>query len=148
MYLAPPSGLKTALGSGWAKTNDGTFGELFTRQVLESVLPKATAAKAAEGWGGDVYQAFADQASGDTALVLVTIWDTIRDSQEAALAWRDYGDARFGDHKSVGSGYRWDADTSFVILDRQSNQTMLILAPDQSSAEAIQDASGFPLHKR
>jgi hypothetical protein len=148
VYLAAPSGLNAALGSGWSMTNDGTFGELFTRQILESVLPKETAARAAEGWGGDIYQAFANRASGDTALVLVTIWDTIRDSQEGALAWRDYGDARFGDHKSVDSGYLWDGDHAFVILDRQSNQTMLILAPDQSAAEALQDAVAFPLHKR
>lgn len=148
VLLASPNGLKKALGSEWTKIDQGTFGELFTRQILEAFVPTPTAGTAAEGWGGDVYQAFTSQSSGDTALILVTIWDTIRDSQEAALAWRDYGDARFGEHSSDGTGYRWEAAHTFAILDRQSNQTMLILAPDQASAEALQDAVSFPLHKR
>jgi hypothetical protein len=146
--LAPPNGLDAALGPGWSKITDGTFGELFVRQVLEAFIPQDTAAKAAEGWGGDVYQAFYNPHTRATALVVATIWDTIRDSQDAALAWRDYGDARFGDHQSVGSIYQWETDQEFAILDRQSNQTLLILTPDKSSAEALQDSVSFPLHKR
>jgi hypothetical protein len=146
--LAALDGLDAALGPDWTKIDDGTFGELFTRQVMEAFIPKDTAAKAAEGWGGDIYQALAGSSSGETSLVLISIWDTIRDSQEAALALRDYGDARFGDHLSTGSSYRWDGGQTFAIVDRQSNQTLLILAPDQAAAEALQAAVPFPRRKR
>ncbi len=148
MNLAALDGLDAALGPDWTKIDDGTFGELFTRQVMEAFIPKDTAAKAAEGWGGDIYQALAGSSSGETSLVLISIWDTIRDSQEAALALRDYGDARFGDHLSTGSSYRWDGGQTFAIVDRQSNQTLLILAPDQAAAEALQAAVPFPRRKR
>jgi hypothetical protein len=140
-----PDGFDAALGSEWSPIGDGMFGELFTRQVLETAIDQDTAAKAAEGWKGDVYQAFYDQETDETALVLVSSWDTIRDSQEAALAWRDYGDARFGEHQSVDSGYQWEGDQGFMIVDRRSTQTMLILAPDQSTAQALQEAVSFPL---
>jgi hypothetical protein len=148
VLLADLGQLDDSLGSGWSQINQGTFGELFTRQVMEAFIPKDTAATAAEGWGGDEYQAFANDSSGDTALVLVAIWDTIRDSQDAFLGWRDYGDARFGTHKAVGSGYEWDTGQAHMILDRQSNQTLLILSPAQTAAAALQDSVSFPLGKR
>lgn len=148
VYLAPLDGMDTGLGSDWTSIDEGTFGELFTRQVLEAFLPQDTADRAAEGWGGDVYQAYSQPSTNGTALILITIWDTIRDAQEAALAWRDYGDARFGDHHSVGSGYRWEGDGTVAIVDRQSTQTLLILAPDQATADALVDAVPFPRSKR
>jgi hypothetical protein len=145
IHLAEPKKLKDALGPGWKMVDRGTLGELFIREWLKAFLPEATAINAAAGWAGDLYAVFSDEDTGQTAVVFVADWDTIRDAQDASLALRDYGDARFGDHHSTATGYDWQTDALTMVVDRQSSQTLLVLAPDANAAGAIQKAVDIPV---
>lgn len=145
--LAAPKSLADGLGPGWQMVNHGTFGELFIRQWLEAFIPSEAAAKAADGWAGDFYQLFRDDA-GQTAMVFVATWDTIRDAQDASLAFRDYGDARFGDHHPTSTGYTWETDALSLVVDRQSNQTLVIVAPDPDASGQLQKGVDLPVRKQ
>jgi hypothetical protein len=146
--LAEPRGVASSLGSGWKKVDSGTLGELFIREWLKAFLSEDTAAKAADGWAGDFYELFRNEASGQTAMAFVAAWDTIRDAQDGSLAFRDYGDARFGDHHSTSTGYDWQTSAVSMTVDRQSSQTLLILAPNAQAANELQKALGLPVPKQ
>lgn len=148
ILLTEPTHLASDLGSGWAQIDDGTMGELFTREVFQSFLPDSTATTAAAGWGGDFYQAFYDSTADQSAIVIVMAWDTIRDAQEAELAWRNYGDARFGEHSSSSGVVTWETSSNAAYLQRTSNQTIWIQAPDSSIVDQIEKSVTFPARKK
>jgi hypothetical protein len=64
------------------------LGELAWKVLLASKLPEEVAQKAAAGWGGDRYVAFADAASNDSPVTIVnlSVWDTETDAKEVEAA--------------------------------------------------------------
>ena len=148
ILLTEPSNVASNLGAGWTQIDDGTMGELFTREVFQAFLPDSTATTAAAGWGGDFYQAYYDSSTDESAIVIVMAWDTIRDAQEAELAWRDYGDARFSDHSSSAGVVTWETSSGAAYLQRLSNQTLWIQAPDSSTVDQIKKSVTFPARKK
>ncbi len=101
--------LSPALGEGWSRTASGTLGELSLAaltagapiDLLSSGMTDSSrwTNQAAAGWGGDLWQLYANGEKNVT--VLATLWDTEKDAEEfvAALkplqgrqAWRR-GDA-------------------------------------------------------
>lgn len=84
--VAVPADLATRLGAGWTVQYQDTFGEFWLRTWLQSAggLDPATAAGAADGWGGDRVVLVAD---GDAfALAIETVWDTPADAAAFATA--------------------------------------------------------------
>jgi len=146
--LSVPALEATLLGGGWRTLDSGSLGEFDFRLVLAEALEPDRAVLASEGWGGDTYQAFYNDGQDHGALLIVQIWDTIRDSQDAFLAWRDYNDQRFGEHQLVEGAYLWPTDGAFAQLERASNQTLWLLGPDASSVEAMRGALTFPAAKQ
>jgi hypothetical protein len=69
-----------AMGDGWSVQAENVMGEFFIRTWLEA-LGSEGAVTAAAGWGGDAYAVFTDE-SGDSALALLTAWDTGGDAQQ------------------------------------------------------------------
>jgi hypothetical protein len=131
---------------GWAEISRGRLGEFGFRQVLAQQLEDDSSLVAAAGWGGDLLIAYGN--GDEIILVVVQIWDTIRDSQEAYLEWRDYGDLRFGAHDSTSDGYEWGTESTFVLLERASNQTLWLLAPDGDAAQTLRQSLTFPAPKQ
>jgi len=145
--LAVPDLDAGLLGSDWRLLDEGTLGEFDFRLLLAQQLSADRAILASEGWGGDRLQAFYLDSEEHGALVVVQIWDTIRDAQDAFLAWRDYGDARFGDHQLVEGAYLWQAGAGHAHLERASNQTLWLFGPDAPSLAALRQALTFPAAK-
>jgi hypothetical protein len=86
--VAIPKGLAAALGPSWAATAQDTLGELMFRTWLTTAgLPLADATAAAAGWGGDRIQLLTGP-HGETALAIVSAWDTATDAAEFAAAAR------------------------------------------------------------
>ena len=84
--VAIPAGAAAALGAGWSAAGEDTLGELILRTWLtEGDVPLAQARVATAGWGGDRL-ALLRGPEGDTALALVTVWDTPADASEFASA--------------------------------------------------------------
>lgn len=136
--------LLPALGPGWRELDRDVLGELFSRLMLEVHLPTEQAHEAAAGWGGDAYAAYYHDDLARGVLVLISAWDTIRDAQDFMLAMRDYGDARFGEHSATDFSYTWSDRSVYVLVERQSDQTLWILAPDRETGEALRAAITFP----
>ncbi|KPK88751.1 MAG: hypothetical protein AMJ88_18455, partial [Anaerolineae bacterium SM23_ 63] len=137
--------LSATLGEEWREIDHGVLGEWYTQLTLNEFLPKAIAVDAAEGWGGDYYLAFYNEAKDIDAFVLVSQWDTMHDVHEFDAAFRDYGDARFGT-RETSSSYKasWHGETGYVLFERLSNQALWILAPNAEIGQALRQAISFP----
>jgi hypothetical protein len=136
--------LAGVLGGGWSGIGHRVLGEWYTLLTLETNLPPEVASDAAEGWGGDYALVLSNEALGADALVLVTRWDTLIDAQAAFAALAQYGETRFGDGTSTTTRAVWASTGAFALLERASDQTLWILAPDESSGEALRQAIPFP----
>jgi hypothetical protein len=87
------------------KISDGVFGELLTRQLLESRIGRERAEVAATGWGGDWYVEYTDDA-GQSCLRVDWQMDSPDDLDELAsgfAAWQEAG--------GMGQVERPDAET-------------------------------------
>lgn len=141
--------LTSVLGSGWEKLEGGVMGEWYTQLILadgwvpEARLDLNEAQNASEGWGGDAYGIYLNASSGQTALVLTTVWDTKQDVDEFSEAFTTYANARFGvDATPDGTRTIWEGGDVFSALyvTRDENRTVWVLAPDAATAEALWNA--------
>ncbi|MCK4963173.1 MAG: hypothetical protein KAS19_11830, partial [Anaerolineales bacterium] len=148
VWLEVPD-LNTALGDEWLEIDRNVLGEWYTRLMLTEHLPNEVAIEATEGWGGDYYLAFHNNQTDQGAVVLVTQWDTMRDVHEFDAALRDYGDSRFGERKT-SSTYEatWLGEAGYALVERLSNQTLWILAPDTETGRALRQALPFPARQQ
>jgi hypothetical protein len=143
LFEAPD--LLDVFGEGWRELDRGVLGEWRTLLLLEEQLPSPQAELAAEGWGGDYYVAFHRDSNGQSALILLLQWDTIRDSHEFTTAFREYGNLRFGDALSSNAMMaQWRGPHGFAHFERQSNQTLFILAPDDELAQQLYQSIPLP----
>jgi hypothetical protein len=136
--------LDETLGAGWAQLDAGVLGEWFTYLVLDEEIPGWEAEQAAAGWGGDAYHVYRDEAGKQTALVLLTRWDSARDAYEFTQAFRTYGGWRFGEAFTVQPERRWTWQQGSVLLERAHDQSLWIMAPDEAIQQAMRGAIEFP----
>jgi len=80
--------LAPALGDGWADLDVYDVGEAWLRLALALKLSSVDAAKAASGWDGGEYRAWAD--GGRTAVAMQTVWDDEDQAGEFAKAMRTW----------------------------------------------------------
>jgi len=132
--------LKAALGEEWSQLYTDTLGELDIQIYLKAFVDDATAAAAAEGWGGDRY-VFWEDTNQRRLLVLQSVWDTDKDAEEFFSAYTD-----FIHNKSLGDwdvllddqGKRWWSDQGLsVYLSKSGDDVLLIIAPDTITVEAV-----------
>ncbi len=127
------------LGSGWEEIDRGTMGEWYTYLILakgldeKARLDEETAASATEGWGGDAYAVYYNAQSGQTMMVLHTVWDTEAEADEFAAAFRAYADARF----DSSAPDVWAGPDGIHTFHQSDAATTWILAPDAETAEAV-----------
>lgn len=136
--------LAGVLGDGWRFVYDGVWGEWTTFLMLDEFLTTEQSITAAEGWGGDYYLLYTDDA-GQAVTLLVTQWDSIRDTQEFAAAAIEYGNARFGEStRTDNGGQLWQGDGLVLYVERLSNQTRLMIATTPGLIELALEAMVFP----
>lgn len=143
IVLTPPD-VVDALGAGWREIEFNVLGEWFTQLVLAEYINSDRSFEAAEGWGGDVYVALANDAQNTGALLLITQWDTLDDAQEAQSAFVEYGDMRYGVGSPVSDGWMWWSAEGYALFEYSGNQTLLIFAPDEDTLNIIRSAIEFP----
>lgn len=81
-----PAGVAAALGPGWTAPGQDTLGQLILDIWLrEAKVPRADAATATSGWGGDRAVVLRGP-DGAVGVGLVTAWDTPADAAEFAAA--------------------------------------------------------------
>jgi hypothetical protein len=139
--------LSSTFSAPWRMVEDGVLGEWTTSLVLSAGADEQTrlkddvAANAARGWGGDRYQVFFNDASGDAALVAQWRWDTANDAQEFKQAMMAYLDLRFDRSKLDRSdGDCWAANHQATCLFTIDQSTLWVLVPDAAMIDTIRAA--------
>jgi hypothetical protein len=140
--------LGEALGPDWELRQTTGLGEWRTRQMLQVYLSPDEAAEAAGNWGGDVLMTYYNPALDQDILILITRWDNLRQAQDFALAFRKYGEARFGERRPTTQADTWTWVGGYTLLERISDQTLWILAPDKETAESARAGMTFPVPVR
>jgi hypothetical protein len=74
--------ISAKLGKGWKAIDFSDVGEGFLGDMLQLELPTTESQQAAAGWDGGQYRAFGE--GSHTAVLLMTVWDTVRDAREFA----------------------------------------------------------------
>jgi hypothetical protein len=137
--------ISSSLGEGWRELDSGVMGEWYAYLILaRSINPDAqvddeTAFAAAAGWGGDAYQLFHNDATGQTVLVLFTTWEAEAERSEFVTAFEQYGDTRFGSPATAqGDDLTWSYSDGFSGLYLDGGEsTIWIIGPDAATVEAI-----------
>jgi hypothetical protein len=77
---------------GWTLLYDTTLGEFYLRQYLRGIMSSSLAGQVAAGWGGDRFQLWQNDDTGELAWSLFIAWDTPEDEAEFAEL---FGEALF-----------------------------------------------------
>lgn len=87
--------------NGFKPIDSSIHGELMLRLMFtqQGLLPEGAIA-AAQGWDGDVYQAWRHE-DGRVAIILLTTWDSDAEAAEFALAYRDILPNKYGAYEEV-----------------------------------------------
>lgn len=124
---------------GWSVLDEDTLGELYMRIYLEFQVDFATAIPAAEGWGGDRYQALSD-GKGGLALALRSVWDSPADAREFFMAYGAYvaSEGKGAPAQQLGPGrMRWKLPKQEVYLSVNGNQALVLRAPDAATLDRL-----------
>ena len=106
--------------SGYEVVDEGTWGELRWRGLLAHHGDPVSAARAAEGWGGDRYQLLWAPASGKLAFAVRLAADSFVDESEVNAAVRDLirTGMDVGASRVVGTATEWEgADYAMISWD-------------------------------
>ena len=132
----PP--LTDTLGSGWRLVDEDVMGEFGLGIYLDVHTGRSDAEQASEGWGGDRYAVYWRDESA-FVLVLRLAWDTPADAAEFFETYADFAQDRFGGEPSQTepSALRWFGDDVLLLAQNAQDETLVIIAPDQPTLEAI-----------
>ncbi len=133
--------LSEALGAGWEEVERNVVGEWYTWLILamgedpDWRLAEDLAWQAAEGWGGDAYSVLENSQTGETAMIVRTIWDSTSEGVEAYAAFEDYTALRFSKADVLGvmqadgvfASLLRDEGSGFTWLLAQNPETLLRL---------------------
>ena len=135
LVALPP--LTDTLGSGWTLVETEVLGEFQTGLYLSQQVDQETVALASEGWDGDRYAVYTNDAS--EVLVFSTVWDTEADGEEFVDAYRQYAEAKY---RGVGQApkegeMRWQGASEVTLLTWQGDQVVIIVGPDTATVDGI-----------
>ncbi len=138
--------LSATLGAGWEKVDQSPLGEWYSYLVLaegeneNARLSPNQARLATSHWAGDSYAVYEDSQSGDTALVLLSAWDTPEDASTFAQAFTRYGIGRWGAPVSqTATRFQWTSAQGMVLFVEMGSRTAWIMAPEIQTAQAMLD---------
>lgn len=87
--------LVTIFGKAWKQSDGDVNGEFGYLVLLGEFIPKSAARAAATGWGGDRYSFYENKATGESALIQYTTWDTADDAKEFFNAYSRRSEKRY-----------------------------------------------------
>ncbi len=135
--------LAAELGLNMREIDRGVIGEWYTYLMLakgrsQSIrLSDAQARQAANGWGGDSYVVYQDNASGNTILAARWVWDTKDDAVDFFAGFKDYGKLRWGqpDISTQANTIVWsNTPDGTVMFQSNGLGTAWVMAPDNETA--------------
>jgi hypothetical protein len=86
--------LRVSEATGESVESEGRLGEFLIRVLLQPLMPRQEAERAAAGWGGDQYALWAEGPL--YRLVWHTTWDSVQDATEFRRALIQFASVRYG----------------------------------------------------
>ncbi len=132
--------LSKALGAGWERLDENTFGEFRIIVLLAGQEPTDRGWEAAlskgEGWDGDRYALY---AKGDEEAVhWRTVWDSPKDAREFAGALRAYDENRYDSIYVDRDGVlRLTTDERIALIEQDGTRVNYALAPGVEVATKV-----------
>ena len=140
MVLARPA-LTDTLGAGWRLMEASVNGEWGTFLILAYGVDEAArlsekeAQTAVEGWGGDDYVAYFNEARNETVLAQHWVWDTPEDADEFNRAFTQYANARFGKSQTDNTHTCWDNGVHCLYVN--GAHSLWLIAPDAETMDTV-----------
>jgi tetratricopeptide (TPR) repeat protein len=118
-------------GGRWRRLDANTMGEIGAYLLLKPFVDEDLEAReAAAGWGGDRYMVVEDASGGRASALLSWVWDTTRDAEEFARAYRQAVAVRLGDDtmKPGPAGEGWVArqPQGLTFLERRAERVLVL----------------------
>lgn len=119
------------LGEGWKRIASDVCGEWGLVLILGEFLPEDLTARAAAGWGGDRYALY-EGPNGQTAILIITVWDAESDAREFFDAYSQRVIKRYADKEEIierltaDGAYRlWRTGEGVVWLERRATSVII-----------------------
>lgn len=96
--------LSGGLGQGWSLLDQEEVGEGWLLVLMGLRLSTADSEDAASGWDGGLLRTWT--SGPETAVLIQTVWDTVRDAREFGAAMRDWIEARPAQVQQAGATVR------------------------------------------
>ncbi len=132
---------------GWRLLHESTMGEAYLYLLLndgvnDGYTDVTSVWNAVKGWGGDRYQLYINDESGEVMFLMKTIWDTELDAEEFTAAFQAYAAYRWPEGIAAGSDQFTASDTHFkeVSFTRTGAETMWLFTPDEITTKVIRDS--------
>ena len=123
----------------WKLVDSNVLGEMGLLIVLQQFLNDDNARIASEGWGGDRYHLYEDEA-GRLLLLLYTTWDTQEDAVQFFNSYRVLIDQKYKRLKVVVAeehkSFRWDSEAEQVGLELRDHEVIVIEGAPASEFES------------
>ena len=114
------------LGAGWKRISLDVNGEFGYRVILSEFLSRSEADQAAAGWGGDQYAVY--ENNGAVVLAHLSVWDTVKDTDEFFKSYAARTATRYKNAKEVkvGSGVQYTTTDGETLIEK-NDQVVLII---------------------
>ena len=119
---------------GWVEMDNDTLGEFVLSHMLKVFLSEDRAKEAAEGWGGDRYAYYEDDA-GRQLLVVSTSWDTEADAMEFFDSYVAFMEAKteegnWGGSITMPGPWIWYSEDSAAGATREGDSVHFAIGPN------------------
>lgn len=151
-YLAGETGLEVdlpdltpGLGTGWRLQASNTLGEFLLANHLDTQLSRSDSEDAAEGWGGDRWALYSDDAAGMLLLLMVE-WDAPEELDEFFATYLDWLDALSGSRwKPLGDDAAlWGGEQESIYISLQGDRATIILSTNTEALEQARHTLELP----
>lgn len=126
--------LSPTLGEGFKLDYDNVLGEFDVFELLKPYMRKSAAERAAEGWGGNYYHYYSNDA-GAKVLVQEYVWDSAKDAQEFVSAYLEYVKGRFGkeavEGRVTGAWKTWKTQDYHLGIKIDGDRTWLAQSTEE-----------------
>jgi hypothetical protein len=133
------------LGSGWDQVINGTMGEFYLREYLETQLSGGDAADAAAGWGGDQYALFHNEAADQHAWIMRLAWDSSDERTEFVGLYNEFVRSRYDGRAETArfdTAECWVGAQDAICRQIDGDSVVITYAPDVELSMALMSEQG------
>ncbi|MDH5508478.1 MAG: hypothetical protein OEZ02_14745, partial [Anaerolineae bacterium] len=143
--ILEPAPLLSLLGSNWSEVKNESLGEWLTYLILaypeneKAKIDKATAEKAAAGWGGDLAQVYNNHLENKSVGAFRWVWDTSRDAGEFSSALEEYMKHRYSNNviDPIAGASCWEGVREVSCLVFSESGSLWVIGTHKALVEMV-----------